>query len=188
MEMTDTVKRGLVVAAVCAVLLVAGFVMSTIDSSLTDNVAVKQAQLAAIKNKTSTMSTSRMSESDVTGLSEKRLDADTEAVTAFAKELFTWDSKESYDKVRKSIDETYGADLDAGFVLAAEPVIDEMPEGASCAYKSADLYVVGAVTGQRSYLVRATVMLGGTERVMNMGVTVDNDGELSDICFYGFDK
>lgn len=188
MEMTDTVKHGLIVAAVCAVLLVAGFVMSSIDASLSDDVAVKQAQLAAIKNKTSTMSTSRMSESDVTGLSEKRLDADAEGITAFAKELFTWDSKESYDKMRKSIDETYGSDLAADFVLAAEPAIDEMPEGASCAYKSADLYVVGAVVGQRSYLVRATVMLGDAERVMSMGVTVDNDGELSDICFYGFDK
>lgn len=188
MEMTDTVKRGLVVAAVCAVLLVAGFVMSSIDASLADDVAVKQAQLAAIKNKTSTMSTSRMSESDLTGLSEKRLDADTEAVAAFAKELFTWDSKESYDKVHKSVDETYGADMSADFVLAVEPVMDEMPEGASCAYKSADLYVVSAVTGQRSYLVRATVTLGASDRVVSMGVTVDNDGELSDICFYGFDN
>lgn len=188
MEMTDTVKRGLIVAAVCAVLLVASFVMSSIDASLADDVAVKQAQLAAIKNKTSTMSTSRMSESDLTGLSEKRLDADAEVVTTFAKALFTWDSKESYDKVRKSVDETYGADLDADFVLAVEPVMDEMPEGASCAYKSANLYVVGAAYGQRSYLVRTTITLGGTDRIVSMGVTVDNDGELSDICFYGFDK
>lgn len=186
MQISDAMKRGLIVAGVCAVLLVAGFVMSAVESSLSSEVAAKQAELTAIKNKTQTMSASRVSTSDLAGLSAERLDADAETIDALCKKMFTWDSKETYDKQRDALAKAY--ETGGEFADAIEPYMGEMAEGASCAYKSQESYVIGAVKGERTYLVRAHVYVSGTERVVSLGVTVDNDGEVSDLTYYGFDE
>lgn len=185
--MQNIKKSYVVVAIVCVVLLIASFVMNSVSSSLSADVATKQTELSAVKNKISSMSGSRTTENDVSGLSEKRLSSDVDAMASVCKTLFSWDSKDAYSKMRSDITSKYGSAMSAEFVTAVLPVSDSIADGMTVSYKSIEPVVIGAATKARTYFARVMINCSGTDQIVDLGFSVDNDGTVSDFVFYGFE-
>lgn len=179
-------KMLIVTVVICVVLLGGSFAMNSIAKSKTADISAKQTELSTIKNKVSSMSGSRTTENDVSGLSEKRLSADTDAMATVCKSLFSWDAK-TYANTRTDIVSKYGSSMSAEFVAALLPVSESVTDGMSVAYKAIEPVIVSASTTSRTYFAKVTIDCSGTERVVNLGFDVNNDGDVSNFVFYGFD-
>lgn len=205
MMLKDFMKKwGLLV--VCGLLLCgSGITASFIQSNRDDQLMTQLAKISELSNKKETLMAAYDAASDeetkvASGLDASRVAKDDASAKKLIEAVCTWDSKESYDAMRKDVISKYKLADDSSFVKVFIPEVKNVnvgdksineidANGLNMEFVSMDSNVTNISGDKYTYLTTVTIQSSDSAGANAEGVsafiyTVDADGNLSELSAY----